>query len=53
MRFETRYDRWLVVLLVLAVAEDNRFLTEVSKRCPQLERRNFGLGIPLTPPTII
>jgi hypothetical protein len=33
------------------VAEDDRFLAEVAKRCPQLERRNFGLGVPLAPPS--
>jgi len=29
---------------LIAVAEEESFLTEVSKRCPQLERRNFGFG---------
>jgi PH (Pleckstrin Homology) domain-containing protein len=50
-------DRILVVTqegkrFVIAVAEDQRFLKEVAKRCPQLEWRNFGLGIPLSPPSI-
>jgi hypothetical protein len=38
---------------LIAVAEEERFLAEVSKRCPQLERRDFGWGIPLAPPTIV
>lgn len=50
-------DRMLVVTqdgkrYLIAVAEDDRFLAEVGKRCPQLERRNFGLGMPLAPPSI-
>lgn len=51
-------DRILVVTkegkrFLIAVAEDERFLTEVSERCPQLERRNFGLGIPFAPPSML
>jgi hypothetical protein len=50
-------DRILVVTqegkrFVIAVAEDQRFLKEVAKRSPQLQWRNFGLGIPLSPPSI-
>jgi hypothetical protein len=39
--------------VLIAVAEDERFLAEVAKRCPQLERRNFGLGLPFSPPSMI
>ncbi len=35
---------------LIAVAEEERFLGEVLKRCPQLERRSFGLAVPLAPP---
>jgi len=50
-------DRILVVTkegkrFVIAVAEEDRFLAEVAKRCPQLDRRNFGLGMPLAPPSM-
>jgi hypothetical protein len=50
-------DRILIVTrngkrLVIAVAEDDRFFSELAKRCPQLERRAFGLGTPLSPPPI-
>lgn len=34
---------------LIAVAEEERFLEEVLKRCPQLERRPFGLALPLAP----
>jgi Bacterial PH domain len=49
-------DRILVVTaegkrFLIAVAEDERFLAEVAKRSPQLDRRNFGLGMPLAPPS--
>jgi hypothetical protein len=33
----------------LAVADEDRFLTEVSKRSPQLQRSNSGLAIPGAP----
>jgi hypothetical protein len=51
-------DRILIVTqdnksVVIAVAEDDRFFAELAKRCPQLERRAFGLGTPLSPPLII
>jgi hypothetical protein len=47
-------DRILIVTqdnkrFVIAVAEDERFFSELAKRCPQLERRAFGLGTPLSP----
>jgi hypothetical protein len=50
-------DRILVVTqdgkrFLIAVTEDERFLKEVARRCPQLEWRNFGLGIPLSPPSV-
>lgn len=35
---------------LIALAEDERFLAEVLKRCPQLEKQPFGLAIPLAPP---
>ena len=39
---------------IIAVAEEGRFLDEISRRCPQLERRPpFGLGMPWSPPYII
>ena len=38
---------------VIAVAEDERFLAEVSRRCPQLEHRPVGLGIPFSPSSVI
>jgi hypothetical protein len=31
--------------LLIAVAEQERFLAEVSKRCPQLEQTGFGLKV--------
>ena len=34
---------------LIAVAVDERFLGEVLKRCPQLEKRPFGLAVPLAP----
>jgi hypothetical protein len=51
-------DRILIVTqsgkrFVIAVAEHDRFFSELAKRCPQLERRAFGLGTPLSPPLII
>jgi hypothetical protein len=51
-------DRILIVTqenqsFVIAVAEDDRFFTELAQRCPQLERCAFGLGTPLSPPLII
>jgi hypothetical protein len=39
--------------ILIAVAEDDRFLEEVSRRAPQLERKAFGLGLPLAPPTFV
>ncbi len=51
-------DRILILLqngkrFVIAVAEDDGFFSELAKRCPQLERRAFGPGAPLSPPLII
>jgi hypothetical protein len=34
---------------VIAVAEDERFFEEIAKRCPQLDRRASGLGMPFAP----
>jgi len=38
---------------LIAVAEQERFLDEVSKRCSQLERRSGGFGMPLSPPSFV
>ena len=51
-------DRIVIVLtngkrFVIAVAEDDRFFSELAKRCAQLERSAFGLATPLSPPLII
>ena len=51
-------DRILVVTetgqrFVIAVAEEERFLAEVSKRCPQLELKNSSLEIPFAPMLIV
>ena len=50
-------DRILIFLtnskrFVIAVAEEESFFAELAKHCPQLERRAFGLGTPLSPPLI-
>lgn len=47
-------DRILIVLqngkrFVIAVKEEERFFSELARRCPQLERRASGLGTPLSP----
>jgi hypothetical protein len=39
--------------ILIAVAEDDRFLEEVSRRAPQLERKAFGLGLPFAPATFV
>jgi len=39
--------------VLIAVAEDDRFLEEVARRAPHLERRAFGLGLPFAPPTFV
>jgi hypothetical protein len=31
---------------LIALAEEERFLEEIARRCPQLEQRPFGLGLP-------
>jgi len=33
---------------VIAPAEAERFIDEVARRAPQLERKSFGLGLPLS-----
>jgi hypothetical protein len=38
---------------VIAVEQEARFIAEVSKRCPQLERRPSGFGIALSPPSVV
>jgi hypothetical protein len=52
------WDRILVVTregkrFLIAVEEEERFMTEVAKRCPQLERKPFGLSVPLYPQTTV
>jgi len=39
--------------VLIAVAEDDRFLEEVARRAPQLERKAYGLGVPFAPPTFV
>jgi hypothetical protein len=51
-------DRILVVMdagkrFLIAVAEQERFLSEVSKRCPQLIQKESVLGLPFAPSTIL
>jgi len=51
-------DRILLVTeagkrFIIAVAEQERFLAELSQRCPQLEPRPFGFGMPFSPTTIL
>ena len=36
---------------LIAVADEDLFLAEVLKRCPALEKKSFGLGLPMMPPT--
>jgi hypothetical protein len=38
---------------LIAVAEEDKFIDEVAKHCPQLERRGFGLGSPFSQNTLI
>lgn len=38
---------------IIAVAEEAQFLDELGKRCPQLDSRPFGLGIPFSGPSAI
>jgi hypothetical protein len=52
------FQRLLVVSadgrrLLIAVRDEDRFLKEVAGRAPQLERRNFGLGTPFAPPSML
>lgn len=39
--------------ILIAVADEARFLDEVAHRASQLERRPYGLGLPLAPPTFV
>lgn len=39
--------------ILIAVADEDRFLAEVARRAPQLERRPYGLGLPFAPPTVV
>ncbi len=36
---------------IIAVKEEDRFLKEMMIRCPHLERKSYGLGLPLASPT--
>jgi hypothetical protein len=51
-------DRVLVITqndkrFIIAPAEQQRFMDEVAKRTPQLERKSFGLALPFSMPTMI
>ena len=51
-------DRILLVTregkrFLIAPAEQKRFLDEVARKTPDLERKNFGLALPFSSPTII
>ena len=51
-------DRILVVTqggkrFLIAPVEQARFLDEVARRTPQLERKGFGLALPVSSPTIV
>lgn len=37
--------------IIIAVAEEDRFLKEMLIRCPHLEKKPYGLGLPLVSPT--
>ena len=39
--------------LVIAVDDDERFLTEVKRRAPNLEKRSWGLGTAFYPPAFL
>jgi hypothetical protein len=39
--------------VLIAVRDEDRFLDEVARHAPQLERRSFGLGLPFAPPTVV
>jgi hypothetical protein len=45
MLVSTRHGRRYLI----AVQEEDRFIDEVAKRCPQLERKGFGLGMRMAP----
>ena len=36
---------------LIALAEEERFIDEVARLCPQLERKGFGPGMPMAPAT--
>lgn len=36
---------------IIAVAEEERFLDALAARCPQLDRKPWGLGMPLSSPS--
>jgi hypothetical protein len=38
---------------IIAVAEEDRFMDELARRCPQLERRAYGLGLPFSTPSYV
>lgn len=38
---------------LIAVAEEERFMDELARRCPQLDRKPSGLGMPLAAPSDI
>lgn len=38
---------------IIAVAEEERFLAEIARRCPQLEHKPFGLGLPFASSSIV
>jgi len=51
-------DRVLVITqqrkrFIIAPAEQQRFMEEVAKRTPQLERKSFGLALLFSMPTVI
>jgi hypothetical protein len=39
--------------ILVALAEEERFFSELARRCPRLEPRPFGLGTPFSPLSII
>lgn len=39
--------------VLIAVRDEGRFLDEVARRAPQLERKSFGLGMAFTPSSVI
>jgi hypothetical protein len=39
--------------ILIAVADEDRFMSELARRAPQLERKAFGLGVSMAPHTIL